>query len=319
MMNNAELLDKVEVLQNLLLAQVRGSNETAARDNSDYKELRTFLIQVEDIQPLLPRFVRTCRDLMHFWAYIRGSFAHYYERENFVREQFAPLFDEIEARAAGAKNRVNNVSMNSDLATVVPPTDIQTSGGVNSSSGRDTNIQGDVTGRDKITSNVTNIMNNYFGQDPSPQSSQSRSPFGTGSDFVILDVAAVIGVHVSHLERFFGEPLEVEPLGIGAAEEVPDGGESRTYRTAKYSIYVTYDKQGIAKGLQIIDGLLEQGYSLEHWPLILSKLGMTVLGSPEVNAPAARKWKNYVGYGIMIAANRPYGTVWTTRVFKLPD
>jgi hypothetical protein len=319
-MNNAELLDKVEMLQNLLLAQIRGSNETAKRDDAEYKELRLSVMQHDDIQSLLPRFIRTCRDLMQFWVNIRGEYKHYDEREKFVREQFAPLFDELESRLFGTRNSPSDTSVvtNSPDAPV-PPKDIQVSGGVNFSADCDTNIQGDVVGRDKVTSNTTNTTNNYFQLDAIPQSQQPRSPLSTEPDFAIIDAAAVIGSNFRQLEKYLGDPTEVVPLGIGAAEEVPDGGESRTYKIEKYSICVTYDKAGVARGLQVIDGLLENGYSLEHWPVILSRLGMTVVSSPDVVAPAARRWKNYVGYGIMIVANRLNGDVWTARVFKLPD
>ena len=95
-MNILELLDKVETLQNVLIAQVRGSNDTAIQNNPEYRELRNELIQHEEISILLPRFVRTCRDLRQFWSYIKSSYAHYDERERFVREQFAPLLDKLE-------------------------------------------------------------------------------------------------------------------------------------------------------------------------------------------------------------------------------
>jgi hypothetical protein len=39
-MSIAELLDKAEMLQNVLLAQVRGSNDTAIQNDPDYRELR---------------------------------------------------------------------------------------------------------------------------------------------------------------------------------------------------------------------------------------------------------------------------------------
>ena len=95
-MNRTDLFDKVDMLQNLLLAQVRGSNDSAARNDLDYKELRAELMQYEDIKSLLPRFVRNCRDLMQFWTNIRSSYRHYDERERYVREGFSPLFNYLE-------------------------------------------------------------------------------------------------------------------------------------------------------------------------------------------------------------------------------
>src|SRR5271157_5859581 len=37
------------------------------------------------IKPLLPSFVRTCRDLAHFWSHIKGQSGHWVSRQAFVR------------------------------------------------------------------------------------------------------------------------------------------------------------------------------------------------------------------------------------------
>jgi hypothetical protein len=160
-MNEAELLDKVETLQNVLLAQARGSNETATRGDPDYCELRTQLMQDEYVWQRLPRFVRTCRDLKQFWAYIKSSYAHYSEREGFVREQFVPLIDELEAKNLRKGFQPANTLMTP--TTIEPSALLATlpSSGVDLSSSGNSNIQGDVVGRDKIVT----IVNNYLGQD----------------------------------------------------------------------------------------------------------------------------------------------------------
>ena len=174
-MNNTELLDKVEMLYNLLLSQVRGSNETALRDNAEYQDLRTFLLHDETIQPLLPRFIRTCRDLMQYWVYIRGTYAHYRERESFLREQFAPVFSELELGPLGTKQTTSEIEeVTSSPDRSLSPTQTQVSGGINASAGRDTNVGSDLVGRDKVTSNVTNITNNYL------ESTATSSHLGVG-------------------------------------------------------------------------------------------------------------------------------------------
>jgi hypothetical protein len=79
---------------------------------------------------------------------------------------------------------------------------------------------------------------------------------------IIIETSKIIDATVQQVEKILGSSTETIPLYIGDAEEVPDGGETRTYQVGKYTIYINYDKQGIAKGLQIIDGLLDDGYSL---------------------------------------------------------
>jgi hypothetical protein len=121
------------------------------------------------------------------------------------------------------------------------------------------------------------------------------------------------------VERLLGQSSENYTLGLGEVEEVPDGGESRTYHVGKYEIWVNYDKAAIARGLQVVDGLLSDGYSLDQWPIILSRINVDYVGFPDVEAPGARRWNNAFGYWIMIAAERIDGDVWTVRIYKIPD
>lgn len=135
---------------------------------------------------------------------------------------------------------------------------------------------------------------------------------------IIVETAKIIDAPVQQVESMLGSSTETLSLGIGEAEEVPDGGESRTYQVGKYTIWVTYDKKGIAKGLQIIDGLLDDGYSLDQWGIILTRIGVDFVGLPDIEAPAARRWTNAYGYAIMIAAEKIDGNVWTVRIYKIP-
>ena len=91
-MNHTELLEKVETLQNMLLAHATGG----MADNDEYKLLREKLLSEPSIKPVLPRFVTTCRDLPQFWSFIKGKFAHYHERREFIWGQFAQLIEKLE-------------------------------------------------------------------------------------------------------------------------------------------------------------------------------------------------------------------------------
>jgi len=42
------------------------------------------------LEPLLPRFVRTCRNLSQFWEFIKHKFGTYHERRVYLWEEFQP-------------------------------------------------------------------------------------------------------------------------------------------------------------------------------------------------------------------------------------
>jgi hypothetical protein len=133
-----------------------------------------------------------------------------------------------------------------------------------------------------------------------------------------VNVSSVIGSPISDVERTLGKSTETYEVLIGDAEELPDGGESRTYKSGRYEIWITVDKKGIAKGVQVVDGLLDDSYSLDQWPVLLNRLGISVSRAPDVTAPAARRWTNYLGYAIWVAAAKSGGTVWSVRIYKIP-
>ena len=48
------------------------------------------------VRPLLPEFVRTCRDLDHFWGYIKSVSPKWAPRRQHVRDTMTPLFNHLE-------------------------------------------------------------------------------------------------------------------------------------------------------------------------------------------------------------------------------
>lgn len=140
----------------------------------------------------------------------------------------------------------------------------------------------------------------------------------TATSDVIIETAKIIDASIEQVEAILGSSTETFSLSIGEVEEVPDGGETRTYQVGKYTIWVNYDKKGIAKGLQVIDGLIDDGYSLDEWVLVLDRIGVDFVGLPDIEAPAARRWTDAYGYAIMIAAEKIDGNIWTVRIYKIP-
>jgi hypothetical protein len=88
------LLEKVEILQNMLVAEATGRE---GGTNEEYQELRNELLQDPSIKSLLPRFVTTCRDLSQFWSFIKRQASTYQERREFLWDAFSPLIEKLES------------------------------------------------------------------------------------------------------------------------------------------------------------------------------------------------------------------------------
>jgi hypothetical protein len=93
-----EVEGRAQLLQTILLAACEGDRHT---HNHTYVELRREMMNDSMLKPLLPDFIRTCRDLSHFWGYIRAIDGQWEPRRQHVRTALTPLFDHIEG-----KNRV---------------------------------------------------------------------------------------------------------------------------------------------------------------------------------------------------------------------
>jgi Abortive infection C-terminus len=87
-----DLLDQVQGLQNLLVSQATGGSA----DGSEYVRLRKALLDDPLVGALLPRFVRTSRDLGQFWQFIKYKFSSYAERRQFLWDEFRPALEAAE-------------------------------------------------------------------------------------------------------------------------------------------------------------------------------------------------------------------------------
>lgn len=88
----SEPYEQAKMLENVMIAACEGK-----RDNSyDYEEIRGLFMKNSTLRPLLPEFVRTCRDLNHFWDYIRQQSPHWEPRRYHVRQAMTPLFQYLE-------------------------------------------------------------------------------------------------------------------------------------------------------------------------------------------------------------------------------
>lgn len=91
-MNTTDLIEKAETLQNLLVARATGEGA----DPAVYSSLRQELMNNHRTKNKLPRFVKTCRSLDHFWSFIKYEFSTYAERRQFIWQEFSPLLNDLE-------------------------------------------------------------------------------------------------------------------------------------------------------------------------------------------------------------------------------
>jgi abortive infection Abi-like protein len=85
-------LEQARTLENILVSACEG----VANDAGMYQQLRAELMQDPVLRSLLPEFVRTCRDLKHFWGYIKGYAPKWEPRRVHVRDGMTPVFDHLE-------------------------------------------------------------------------------------------------------------------------------------------------------------------------------------------------------------------------------
>jgi hypothetical protein len=85
-------LEQAKMLENILVNGCEGP----AGDAGTYQQLRAELMQDPALRPLLPEFVRTCRDLRHFWGYIKGYAPKWEPRRIHVRDSMTPVFNHLE-------------------------------------------------------------------------------------------------------------------------------------------------------------------------------------------------------------------------------
>src|SRR5271163_1715955 len=107
--------EKAKWLENFLLSACEGNRE----DSHSYELLRAEFVENPKLKPLLPEFVRTCRDLRHFWTYIRNISPHWEPRRKHVRDAFTALFEQIEqANSSPVDSITSNVLTAFDVGGV---------------------------------------------------------------------------------------------------------------------------------------------------------------------------------------------------------
>jgi hypothetical protein len=88
------LLKVAEELKDMMVARATGARET---DDERFASLRQQLVAEPFLKQLIPECVRACRTGREFWLYIKPKFPSYAERASFLRDEFTPVLNRLEA------------------------------------------------------------------------------------------------------------------------------------------------------------------------------------------------------------------------------
>lgn len=86
------LVERASMLEGLLVSRATGGDA----DNRIYEYLRREFMADGALKNLLPKFVRTCRNLDAFWPFIKREASRYAERRQIIGDAFTPLMDHLE-------------------------------------------------------------------------------------------------------------------------------------------------------------------------------------------------------------------------------
>lgn len=93
-MSQNNLLEQIEKLQDALVAFATGGKSDLT--DEEFKQIRAMLLSDPSVRGNLPELISKCRDLSQYWNYIKGKFAHYQERREFLWNEFAPVIEKLE-------------------------------------------------------------------------------------------------------------------------------------------------------------------------------------------------------------------------------
>ena len=86
------LVERGSMLEGLLVSRATGGDA----NNRIYEYLRREFMADGALKKSLPKFVRTCRNLDAFWAFIKRDASTYAERRQIISDAFTPLMDHLE-------------------------------------------------------------------------------------------------------------------------------------------------------------------------------------------------------------------------------
>lgn len=86
--------DRAEYLQSMLLAHSTGGSA----EDSHFVQVRKILLENPNYDEMIPRWLKTNRNLDQFWQFIKNKFPTYAERRVFLYEELNPLLEYLETK-----------------------------------------------------------------------------------------------------------------------------------------------------------------------------------------------------------------------------
>lgn len=110
MQNNIEFIkddfERAEYLLNMLITFSTGGQA----EESDYTQIRRHFLSNPMYENLIPRWIKTNRNLDQFWQFIKHEYSSYAERRRFLWEQLNPLLEYLETKQTlPAEKSINEV------------------------------------------------------------------------------------------------------------------------------------------------------------------------------------------------------------------
>ena len=90
--------DAVHRLQSLMLLACEGNKDLS--NGREYRSIRSHLLRRLDLSDVVPKYIRSHRDLASFWQFIKSYAPKWEDRRKMVRSTFEPLFDRVEGRTS---------------------------------------------------------------------------------------------------------------------------------------------------------------------------------------------------------------------------
>ena len=140
------------------------------------------------------------------------------------------------------------------------------------------------------------------------------------SVFFIANFPALVGQRVESVEDVLGAPVRPTEFSVGEMSTYSGAGESREYYLGDYILLALYDRSGVLRTLQFMDGLSNKKFTLSAWPSVLGAVGLPSDVDPDGSFPIALRWQNLAGFKVAVIADGlpPKGSIWTVQV-SLPD
>lgn len=94
--------ERIEAFRTMLMSRACGG----AGDDRMYRDVRRELTEAADLGDIVPRWLRTCRNVGDYWEFIKEWDSTYKGRREFLRREFEPLL----ARVEGAERPITHAS-----------------------------------------------------------------------------------------------------------------------------------------------------------------------------------------------------------------